>query len=240
VSRGTIALLLSGGRDGIHAVMLRPRALPAGFIAPCLPSKAPEPPSGALWLHEIKHDGFRVIARKNGKRVRLYSRPGNDLTWRFPLIIEALAGLRSRSCIIDGEAVACGDDGVASFDRIRYRRHDGVVFLWAFDLIELNGDDLRRTPLAVRKATLERVLARAAPGLRFNEHLDHEDGPLVFLRACELGLEGIVSKRRDSPYSSGRSPHWIKSKNPNAPAVKREAEEEWNQWPARSARRSSR
>jgi bifunctional non-homologous end joining protein LigD len=85
----------------------RPRALPAGFIAPCLPTTAPHPPSGEPWLHEIKHDGFRVIARKNGQRVKLYSRPGNDLTPRFPLIAEALSRLRSRSCIIDGEAVAC-------------------------------------------------------------------------------------------------------------------------------------
>jgi bifunctional non-homologous end joining protein LigD len=160
--------------------------------------------------------------------VKLYSRPGNDLTYRFPLIVEALVKLRSRSCIIDGEAVACGDDGIASFDRIRYRRRDGGVFLYAFDLIELDGDDLRRDPLAVRKATLASMLRCAAPGLRFNEHLDNGDGPLVFAHACKLRLEGIVSKRRDSPYNSGRSRHWIKSKNPNAPAVKREAEEDWS------------
>src|ERR1700730_15281626 len=84
---------------------LRPRALPAGFVAPCLPTTSPQPPSGELWLHEIKHDGFRVIARKNGYRVKLYSRPGNDLTARFPLVVEALARLRAGSCIIDGEAV---------------------------------------------------------------------------------------------------------------------------------------
>src|SRR5262245_53424322 len=100
---------------------LRPRALPAGFIPPCLPMKAPQPPFGAIWLHEIKWDGFRVIARKIGKRVRLYSRPGNDLTYRFPLIVQALARLRSRSCIIDGEAITCGQDGMANFNRIRYR-----------------------------------------------------------------------------------------------------------------------
>jgi bifunctional non-homologous end joining protein LigD len=99
--------------------------------------------------------------------------------------------------------------------------------MWAFDLIELNGDDLRRDPLAVRKATLASLLARAAPGVCFNEHLDEENGPLVFAHACKLGLEGIVSKRRDSPYRSGSSPHWIKSKNPEAPAVRREAEEDW-------------
>src|SRR5208337_1177407 len=103
---------------------------------------------------------------------------------------------------------------------------DDSVFMWGFDLIELNGDDLRRDPLNVRKATLASVLARAAPGLRLNEHIEG-DGPTVFAHACKLGLEGIVSKRKDSSYRSGRSPHWIKSKNPQAPAVKREAEEEW-------------
>jgi bifunctional non-homologous end joining protein LigD len=112
--------------------------LPPGFIAPCLPTKAPQPPTGETWLHEIKHDGFRIIARKDGERVRLYSRsrPGNDLTYRFPLVVETMSRLRSRSCIIDGEAVACDDQGLSSFDRIRYRRHDGDVFLYAFDLLE--------------------------------------------------------------------------------------------------------
>ena len=108
--------------------MLTERTLPAGFIAPCLPTKAQRPPSGDAWLHEIKHDGFRVIARKDGAKVRLYSRPGNDLTYRFPRIVESMARLRPRSCIIDGEAVCCGDDGVPSFDRVRYRRHDASVF----------------------------------------------------------------------------------------------------------------
>jgi ATP dependent DNA ligase domain len=101
--------------------------LPAGFIAPCLPTKTTQLPSGSQWLHEIKHDGFRVIARKDGERVRLYSRPGNDFTRRFPLIVETLERLRSRSCIIDGEAVACDDNGMASFDRIRYRKYDASV-----------------------------------------------------------------------------------------------------------------
>jgi bifunctional non-homologous end joining protein LigD len=120
--------------------------------------------------------------------------------------------------------------GTSSFDRIRYRRHDGAVFLhaFAFDLIELNGNDLRRKPVALRKATLASLLARVAPGLRFNEHLDEKQGPLVFAQACKLALEGIVSKRRNSVYNSGRSPHWIKSKNPGAPAEKREAEEDWS------------
>ena len=204
----------------------RSGTFPTGFIAPCLPTSAPQPPSGALWLHEIKHDGFRVIARKEGKRVRLFSRPGNDLTHRFPLIVETLAQLRSHSCMVDGEAVSCGEDGIASFDRIRYRHYDHTVFLYAFDLIELDGEDLRRDPLEVRKATLASMIARAGPGIRLNEHIEG-DGPIVFHHACKLGLEGIVSKRKDSNYRSGRSPRWIKSKNPACAAVIREAEEDW-------------
>ena len=90
--------------------------------------------------------------------MRLYSRPGNDLTRRFPLIVETLAHLRLRSCIIDGEAVACDDKGAASFERIRYRQHDATVFLYAFDLLELDGQDLRREPLETRKATLASLL----------------------------------------------------------------------------------
>ena len=99
-----------------YLIYMLPRSLPAGFIAPCLPTKTDKLPSGSDWLHEIKHDGFRIIARKKGVQVRLYSRPGNDLTRRFPLIVDALSRLRSRSCIVDGEAVACDDNGVASFD----------------------------------------------------------------------------------------------------------------------------
>jgi bifunctional non-homologous end joining protein LigD len=205
------------------------RLLPVGFIAPCLPTKAPRPPSGDVWLHEIKHDGFRIIARKDGDRVRLFSRPGNDLTHRFPLIVEALARLRSRSCTIDGEAVACDDHGVASFNLLRYRRRDDRVFLYAFDLIELNGDDRRRDPLERRKADLVRVLAPLGPGMQLNEWIDgtERDGPTVFQHACKLGLEGIVSKRKDSRYRSGRCDDWLKSKNPHSAAVRREAEEDW-------------
>src|SRR5260221_6249478 len=93
-------------------------------------------------------------------------------------------------------------------------------------LIELNGEDLRRDPLEVRKARLASILAKARPGIRFNEHIEG-DGPTVFAHACKLGLEGVVSKRKDSAYRSGRSPDWLKMKNSDAPAVKREAEEEW-------------
>jgi bifunctional non-homologous end joining protein LigD len=110
---------------------------------------------------------------------------------RFTLIVEALGRLRSRSCIIDGEAVCCGDDGVSSFDRIRYRRHDASVFLYAFDPIELNGDDLRRDPLEVRKATLISVIAKTGAGIRFNEHLERDDGQIgLQAGACRAWVKG--------------------------------------------------
>jgi bifunctional non-homologous end joining protein LigD len=156
------------------------------------------------------------------------TRRRNRLEANPPLIVETLARLRSRSCIIDGEAVACDDNGVASFDLIRHQRANESIFLYAFDLIELNGDDLRRDPLEVRKATLASIVAKASPGIRFNEHIEG-DGPTVFAHACKMGLEGIVSKRKDSTYRSGRSPDWLKMKNSAAPAVRREAEEDWGQ-----------
>jgi bifunctional non-homologous end joining protein LigD len=182
------------------------RTLPAGFVAPCLPSKADKLPSGSEWLHEIKHDGFRVIARKKAAQVRLYSRPGNDLTYRFPLMVETLARLRSRSCIIDGEAVACDDNGVTLFNRVRYRRYDESIFLYAFDLIELNGDDLRRDPLEGRKATLEIILASAGAGIQYNEHIEG-DGETVFRHACNLAASKVScrsgSARPMSPAGRG-------------------------------------
>jgi bifunctional non-homologous end joining protein LigD len=199
----------------------------SGFIQPCLPSPAERPPSGPGWVHEIKHDGFRMMVRRDAVGVRVLTRRGNDWTKRYPLIAAAVDLLRVRSCLIDGEAVACDGDGMPSFDRLRYRRADGAVFLLAFDLLELDGRDLRREPLEVRKATLASVLRKTGSGLQLNEHLEHEDGEVVFRHACKLGLEGIVFKRKGSPYRSGRSPDWLKMKNPDAPAVKREAEEDW-------------
>ena len=206
--------------------MLLARTLPAGFMAPCLPMTAPRPPSGPLWLHEVKHDGFRIIARKNGLGVRLYSRQGNDLTNRFPRIVETMAQLPS--CTLDGEAVACDDSGVPSFNLLLHRKRDDHVYLFAFDLIELDGEDLRREPLEQRKIELRRLLADAEGGLVFNEWIDGDDfdGATVFAHARSLGLEGIVSKRKDSRYISGPSPYWLKMKNPASEAARREAEGE--------------
>jgi ATP-dependent DNA ligase len=128
-------------------MLLRRVAFP-DFCEPCLPSPAAKPAAGAGWLHEIKHDGFRMLVRRDAAGVRLFTRNGHDWTGRFPLIARAALSLKAASCLIDGEAVACDDDGLPVFDRLRYRRADGSVFLYAFDLIELDGDDLRREPIA--------------------------------------------------------------------------------------------
>jgi bifunctional non-homologous end joining protein LigD len=121
--------------------------------------------------------------------------------------------------------VCCNEHGVSSFDKLRHRSHDPEVILVAFDLLELDGNDLRQEPLEVRKQTLASLLRGSVPGVQFNPHLMHPDD-IVFEHACKRGLEGIVSKRLGSTYRSGRSPDWLKFKNPAAPAVKREAEEE--------------
>ena len=112
---------------------------------------------------------------------------------------------------------------MASFQLLRHRRNEPRAFLYDFDLLELNGDDLRREPIEVRKATLASILRKSRPSVRLNQHMEHPEGAVVFQHACKMGLEGIVSKRLGSRYRSGRSPDWLKFKNPEAPAVKREA-----------------
>ena len=149
-----------------------------------------------------------MLLRRDAAGVRLFTRNGHDWTGRFPLIARAALSLKAVSCLIDGEAVACDNDGMPCFERLRYRRADGHVFLYAFDLIELDGDDLRREPIERRKVLLVRLLAKASVGLQVNDHIE-EPGDVVFRQACLLGLEGIVSKRLGSPYASGRSRHWV-------------------------------
>ena len=201
----------------------RPRL---GIIEPCLPSPAKAPPSGDGWLHEIKHDGFRIMARRDRAGVRLISRHGNDFTARFPLAVEAVTRLPAHSFLLDGEAIVTNDRGLAVFDLIRHQRHGGDAVLIAFDLIELEGEDLRRTPIEQRKRKMAKLVRGPHPGIVLNEVFEG-NGDILFEHACKLGCEGIVSKRLGSPYRSGRSPHWVKVKNPKAPAVKREAEEDW-------------
>jgi bifunctional non-homologous end joining protein LigD len=201
-----------------------PEAISPGFIAPCLPTNGQAVPTGPQWAYEIKHDGFRFICRRDGDRVRVYSRNGKDWTDRVPLIAEALAKLRVKSVTLDGEGVVCRSDGVADFDRLRAavgRLGSRDAFLYAFDLLEMDGENMRPYEWHVRRVTLRSLVKRAGAGILLSEHINDGDGASVFAHACRMGLEGIVAKRRDKPYRSGRSPDWIKVKNPDAPAATR-------------------
>jgi bifunctional non-homologous end joining protein LigD len=151
---------------------------------------------------------------------------GYNFAHRFPKIVEAVSKLKVRSCFIDGEAIVVDRRGLSAFDLLRSWRHDHAAVLCAFDLIEIDGKDLRCAPIEQRKHALADLLQRERDGIVFNVHYDC-DGATLFKHACALGCEGTVSKRLGSPYRSGRSPHWVKVKNPKAPAVKREAEEDW-------------
>jgi len=138
----------------------------------------------------------------------------------------AVSKLPVRSCLIDGEAIVCDKDGLAVFDLIRGHGSKASAVLCAFDLLELDGADLRRRPIEERKILLTELLHGSNLSIVLNEHFK-EDGALVFNAACQLGCDGIVSKRLGSIYRCGRSPLWLKVKNPAAPAVRREAEEDW-------------
>ena len=188
---------------------------------PCIPTRATAVPTGPGWLHELKHDGFRLILQREGERVRLFTRRGHDWSDRYPLISAAARRLKTSSFVIDGEAVWLDDHGLADFDRLQSRRHDDEVKLVAFDLLAVGGEDIRREPLHARKVRLAKLLAKPRDAIQLVEHLDGEIGPQMFAQACRLGCEGIVSKRKDRAYQAGRSPHWLKTKNPDAPAMRR-------------------
>jgi len=138
-----------------------------------------------------------------------------------PLIVEAALKNRQTSFVIDGEAVLLGVDGVSDFNTLHSRRHDDEVQLYAFDILALGGEDLRKLPLALRKTNLARLLARRPEGIFVSDFEQGEIGPDLFRAACNFGLEGLVSKRRDRPYRAGRSPDWIKVKNRSHPALNR-------------------
>jgi len=202
------------------------RALPAGFIVPAQPVERVAPPSGAEWVHEIKHDGYRIIVRRDGDRVRLFSRKANDWTARLPAIAEGAAGLKAKSFTLDGEAVVIGPNGLTDFEALRRRGAGNVAVLYAFDLLEYDGADLRALPIETRKATLASLL-RKPSAIRLSDYVA-ADGPDVFAHACQLGAEGIVSKRLGSTYRSGSCPAWIKVKNPDVVAAQRERAAGWN------------
>ena len=190
-------------------------ALPA-FVAPCLATLSDKAPDSDIWVHEIKFDGYRIQARLERGKVKLLTRKGLDWTKKFPTVATTIAKLPAKSAMIDGELVAEDSDGISSFSLLQQDlktdRHDRMAF-YAFDLLYLDGNDLRQSPLVSRKEALARLLRRQPPRgpLRVSESLT-EPGSTLLRHACKMGLEGIVSKIADAPYRSGRGHDWIKTK----------------------------
>jgi len=179
----------------------------------CLPTAGQAVPAGPEWFHEIKFDGYRLRVEREGGRVRLITRGGYDWTKRFPWIAEAALKNRRSQFVIDGEAVILGTNGVSDFNALHSRKQNHEVQLCAFDVLAMDGEDLRELPLSMRKTNLERLLRGRPDGIFVNPFESGEIGPHLFRAACDMGLEGLVSKRADRPYRGGRSPHWIKVKN---------------------------
>ena len=194
------------------------KPLPA-FIEPCLATLRANVPAGGKWVHEIKWDGYRLQIRVEDGRVTILTRRGHDWTDRFPTIRDAAKALPVRLALIDGEAVV-EVNGIASFSALQAAlgaregpghkaAHEAVFY--AFDLLHLNGVDLQPAPLLQRKEALVELTGRLAGAIRYSEHLTG-DGEALFRQSCLMGLEGVISKRSDRPYRSGRGEDWTKVK----------------------------
>ena len=188
--------------------------LPPTWIAPAIPTLARTAPAGPNWLHEIKHDGYRTICVVDQGKVSIYTRRGHNWADRMPSIARALEGLKVRSAVIDGEAIVVGEDGLSDFFALHAalaRKLAPRAVLVAFDLVHLDGEDMRARELEDRRAILADVVSKRAPWIQFSESIEGGDGPQVWRHACNMGLEGIISKRRGSPYLSGKTSAWRKT-----------------------------
>ncbi|UGX98210.1 DNA ligase [Bradyrhizobium barranii subsp. barranii] len=189
----------------------------------CVPKAAKAVPAGPDWIHEIKYDGYRARLVRAGDRVRLESKAGLDWTWRFPFIAETARKMRQEDFAIDGEIVVLDLRGVSDFDALHSGRHNAEAQLYAFDLVALAGDDLRQLPLFERKAELGKLLRGRAEGIFVAPFEPGAIGPDLFAAACEMGLEGLISKHRERRYRP-RTCDWIKVKNRAHPAMSRRFE----------------
>ncbi len=214
VSKKTVSS--SSGQKQAHALPkgARKQALPS-FVPPALATLKPKPPEGSRWLHEIKFDGYRLQVRIDHGKLQLLTRSGLDWTEKFgDAVSGALKSLPAETLMIDGEIVVERDSGASDFSALQKDlsegRSDRFVF-YAFDLLYLDGTDLRGAALTDRKALLEKLLPASNPHLRYSEHFE-ESGGLVLDHACRLSLEGVISKVKDSKYVSGRKGNWVKSK----------------------------
>jgi bifunctional non-homologous end joining protein LigD len=191
------------------------RAVEPEFIAPVLATLVEEVPEGARWLHEVKYDGYRIIARKSGDEVALFSRSGLDWTVRFPAVAKALSSLPCDSALLDGEIAFVLPSGLTSFKSLQEHidtAHPAFRY-FLFDLLSLDGQDWRGKPLLKRKERLQALMSeKKLPGwLVYSDHVQGS-GSEFYQQACDAGLEGVVSKRADSTYVSGRTKSWLKTK----------------------------
>ncbi len=201
-------------RSTVAAKPAKLSAKPATFVAPQLATLVSAPPRGDNWVHEIKFDGYRLLAVVNDGQTKLFTRAANDWSSRFKPLCTAFAKLKVKNAVIDGEVVYVQDDGSFSFHGLQNALSTGKLDrlrFYAFDLLHCDGVDLRTKPLTERKALLHEILSHPPALLAYSEHFV-EPGNQVFNRACDLALEGIVSKRADAPYRSGRNETWLKSK----------------------------
>jgi len=185
-----------------------------GFVKPQLATLMEHPPKGDDWVHEIKFDGYRLLARLEDGETKLITRAENDWTGRFSSIAAAVAKLPARETLLDGEVVCQDPDGSMSFHGLQQALSEGRqerLHYYVFDILFLDGEDLRERPLLERKQILKRLLRRAPAQLHYSEHYT-QPGDQVLEHACGIALEGIVSKRADRPYHSGRDMQWLKSK----------------------------
>src|SRR5690349_1681922 len=188
---------------------------PLGFIRPEIPTRVPEPPSGDGWIHEIKHDGYRTLIVIDQGNVRAFSRHGRDWTGPYRRVVVAAAKLPCKAALLDGELIVQDKNGISDFDALRSAIHKARhrLVLFAFDLLHLDGKDMRRTPLLERRAALRKLIEPDCRSpTQFSDHVDC-NGAKFFKAAAELGLEGIVSKRASCLYRPGRSRNWLKIKN---------------------------
>jgi bifunctional non-homologous end joining protein LigD len=185
-----------------------------------LPTKADKVPVGADWIHEIKYDGYRIMLIREQDRVRLISRGGHDWAERFPLIVAAARKLRPKAFRARRRGRRARQGWRSDFDALASRQHDKRAQLYAFDMLAGDGEDFRSQALVMRKASLARLLSRPVDGIFIAEY-ERGDGDVLFKVACNMGLEGIVSKRLDRAYGAGRCKHWLKIKNRAHPAYRR-------------------
>ena len=202
------------GRAGKAPLKAR-RALAPEFIAPELATLDTEVPAGRNWLHEAKYDGYRIIGRKAGDEITLFSRSGLDWTVRFPAIAKALLTLPAESALLDGEIAFVLPSGITDFKSLQEHidtPHPAIRY-FVFDLLSLDGKDLRKKPLQERRALLAKLMAAKSVS-NYLVYADYVEGsgPEFFTQACAMGLEGIMSKRADAPYRSGRGKNWLKIK----------------------------